>query len=439
MDGAQHPTRSSTSSGSAIELVVTSAGVPPRLYPLATAATASPGADSAGGESHRDMIFFAPDPELFAMNDPGPSSRPNLTSNPVAGYTIDDDPFVSPSQMDMFRVSAATSDYGPEPFVNHPRAEHSAAATPRLRRHTLRHSADLSLLSRSGTTIMSISQGLRHISVRAVNFATSSLEDEGHVHLGSDNGDERVVGESDDDGVEKVGGQNTFEAFLRMCVSGLIRVLDPEVPIYAIFTSPFSSDHSIRATSDTPVLHSAVGSTLPPPNFSSNGTLHCLRACGCKRNASEEDAVFAIDRGDLGSVPPSSQETLVLPFHWARINSSAVIASWITLVFTQTGVERRRYLIGIFRAFRATARLLTITSDTTIARMLLASVAYFVLFAIVLFSIIGTQTFKDSFRLSCYLEPTLGDPETQLTQSCGRLTEFFEGETTPLFFAHIPR
>jgi hypothetical protein len=33
--------------------------------------------------------------------------------------------------------------------------------------------------------------------------------------------------------------------------------------------------------------------------------------------------------------------------------------------------------------------------------------------------IIGIQTFKGSFRRSCYLEPTLGEPETQLSQSCG--------------------
>ncbi len=33
--------------------------------------------------------------------------------------------------------------------------------------------------------------------------------------------------------------------------------------------------------------------------------------------------------------------------------------------------------------------------------------------------IIGIQTFKGSLRRSCYLEPTLGEPEIQLSQSCG--------------------
>jgi voltage-dependent calcium channel len=70
---------------------------------------------------------------------------------------------------------------------------------------------------------------------------------------------------------------HSFEAFSRMCVSGLI--LDPEVPIYAIYTYPFSSEHSIHATSNTPVVHSAFGSTHPPPNLSRKGTLlHRLRS-----------------------------------------------------------------------------------------------------------------------------------------------------------------
>ena len=46
------------------------------------------------------------------MNDPGPSSLPSLPSQPAASYATDDDPFVSPTQMDMFLVSTATSDYG---------------------------------------------------------------------------------------------------------------------------------------------------------------------------------------------------------------------------------------------------------------------------------------------------------------------------------------
>ena len=250
MDSAQHSTHSSTSS--AIELVVTSAGIGPSSPALV------PSGDGRNSFARRRLSWgrvesgqdpLRPNPELSTMNDPSPSSRPSLSLQPQASYAIDDDPFVSPTQVDIFRVSTATSDYGVEPFAytNHPRAgasttslissrresststfddsahltanmsseppdgenwqtdsEHAAAATPRTRRRTQRYSAELTPLSRSGTTIKSISQGLRRISVRVVNFAGSNLEDKDHVRLGSDDGDERVV-EDDNDGLEKVG------------------------------------------------------------------------------------------------------------------------------------------------------------------------------------------------------------------------------------------
>lgn len=72
------------------------------------------------------------------------------------------------------------------------------------------------------------------------------------------------------------------------------------------------------------------------------------------------------------------------------------------------------------------------------ARPLLTSVAYFVLFAMVLFSqvftgvfpkflltlyelrIIGVQSFKGSLRRTCYISPTLGEQEIQTNkQFCG--------------------
>ena len=54
------------------------------------------------------------------------------------------------------------------------------------------------------------------------------------------------------------------------------------------------------------------------------------------------------------------------------------------------------------------------------AMPLLTNVAYFVLFAIVMFSIIGLETFKGSLRRTCYLSPTQGEQELQLEdQFCG--------------------
>jgi hypothetical protein len=223
---------------------------------------------------------------------------------------------------------------------------------------------------------------------------------------------------------------HSFEAFSRMCVSGLI--LDPEVPIYAVFTSPFA--HSIRPVSTAPVVHSAAASTHPPTTLDRKGTLlHRLRSF--YGNATRPFALsspsrynFPVPLGNasaaassatlINPTPPArkradttatllektasssstvaaptpyppAQEVLVLPFQfsmrlarditrrnlpylrhsWTRIDAIAVIAFWITFILAQTGVEHGRYHIGIFRALSVlrTARLLAITSGTTVS------------------------------------------------------------------------
>ncbi|KAF9530724.1 Ion transport protein-domain-containing protein [Crepidotus variabilis] len=114
---------------------------------------------------------------------------------------------------------------------------------------------------------------------------------------------------------------------------------------------------------------------------------------------------------------------------WSRIDFIAIVSFWITFALATTGVERGTYHVGIFRAISVirTARLLTITSGTTTimhslktARPLITSVAYFVLFAMVLFSIIGVQAFKGSMRRTCVIDPTLGEgPHLRDGQFCG--------------------
>ncbi|KAH9931746.1 Ion transport protein-domain-containing protein [Amylocystis lapponica] len=113
---------------------------------------------------------------------------------------------------------------------------------------------------------------------------------------------------------------------------------------------------------------------------------------------------------------------------WSRIDFVAIMGFWVCFALSSAGVERGTYHIGIFRALSVLriARLLAITSGTTTimrslktARPLIASVAYFVLFAMILFSIIGIQSFNGSFRRSCHLLPTLGVNDTDLGQSCG--------------------
>ena len=127
------------------------------------------------------------------------------------------------------------------------------------------------------------------------------------------------------------------------------------------------------------------------------------------------------DNGDKLSLPfrlsvesahNTTQRNLPYLRHsWTRIDFVAVMSFWISFGLSMAGVEHGTYHIGIFRALSVlrTARLLAITSGTTVsvlimssiifltclqtimrslktARPLLASVAYFVLFAMILFS-----------------------------------------------------
>ncbi|EIW52938.1 uncharacterized protein TRAVEDRAFT_155754 [Trametes versicolor FP-101664 SS1] len=160
------------------------------------------------------------------------------------------------------------------------------------------------------------------------------------------------------------------------------------------------------------------------------------------RNPSEPTFLSKALRSD------NSENTLSLPFRlsvedsrgqthrnlpylrhsWTRIDFVAILSFWITVVLASSGVERNQYHIGLFRAMSVlrTARLLAITSGTTTimrslktARPLLASVSYFVLFAMILFSIVGIQSFKGSFRRTCHLLPTLGEDDIALDQNCG--------------------
>jgi hypothetical protein len=217
-----------------------------------------------------------------------------------------------------------------------------------------------------------------------------------------------------------------------MCVSGLI--LDPDVPIRALFTSP-SIDNPLQPTTAAPIVrpppnatsrlgrkrtllhrfrdfygnvarpfalsnHSTMYNSPPIPTASaatSNATLVGPAPSGRKRT----DTNAAL----LEKTPSSSNVTvttvthqqhqqqkndlLFLPFQfsvnlargvtrrhlpylrhsWTRTDALSVIAFWITFVLAQTGVEHGKHHIGLFRALSVlrTARLLTITSGTTVS------------------------------------------------------------------------
>ncbi|KAH9939624.1 Ion transport protein-domain-containing protein [Epithele typhae] len=113
---------------------------------------------------------------------------------------------------------------------------------------------------------------------------------------------------------------------------------------------------------------------------------------------------------------------------WTRIDFLAIVGFWVAFGLAMAGIEHGKYHIGVFRALSVlrTARLLAITSGTTTimrslktARPLLASVAYFVLFAMILFSIIGIQSFGGSFRRTCQIAQSQGDPIQLGSQFCG--------------------
>ncbi|KAF8465445.1 Ion transport protein-domain-containing protein, partial [Russula ochroleuca] len=217
---------------------------------------------------------------------------------------------------------------------------------------------------------------------------------------------------------------------------------------YGNVTRPFA------LSPNTPARHGFSSSSLGATTPAAASSVTLVGPAPPTRKRTDTTATL------LEKVPPSSsiprqqqqqqeKEALILPFQfsinlarhvtrrnlpylrhsWTRTDAVSVIAFWITFVLAQTGVEHSaKHHIGVFRALSVlrTARLLSITSGTTTimhslktARPLLVSVAYFVLFAMALFSIIGVQSFNGSYRRSCYLEPVLGEAETQLTQVCG--------------------
>ena len=103
------------------------------------------------------------------------------------------------------------------------------------------------------------------------------------------------------------------------------------------------------------------------------------------RNPSEPTFLSKALRSDNPS------ETLALPFRlsvedsksqthrnlpylrhsWTRIDFIAIVSFWVTFALATTGVEHSKYHIGIFRAMSVlrTARLLAITSGTTVGRV----------------------------------------------------------------------
>ncbi|KAF9647780.1 hypothetical protein BDM02DRAFT_3187683 [Thelephora ganbajun] len=126
---------------------------------------------------------------------------------------------------------------------------------------------------------------------------------------------------------------------------------------------------------------------------------------------------------------------------WNRIDFLSILCFWISFALATEGIEKGSTHIGIFRALSVlkVSRLLAVTSGTTTimsslktARPLLTNMTYFVLFAMLLFSIIGIESFKGSFGRSCFLQPTLGEAEIQISGvACGGWINSQTLETMP--------
>lgn len=115
---------------------------------------------------------------------------------------------------------------------------------------------------------------------------------------------------------------------------------------------------------------------------------------------------------------------------WHRIDMLAVVAFWITFLLAITHQEATaNHHVYIFRSLSVlrAGRLLVITSGTSTilhslktAGPMLITVAFYVIFAVILFSIIGVQSFRGSFRRACVLtDPNNATNVIVLEQICG--------------------
>ncbi|CAO1632713.1 unnamed protein product [Parajaminaea phylloscopi] len=120
-------------------------------------------------------------------------------------------------------------------------------------------------------------------------------------------------------------------------------------------------------------------------------------------------------------------EYAYLRHSWNRVDCFAVVCFWVSFILSMTHQEvtdtRHLYLFQALSVLRC-ARLLTITSGTSrilqslkLAAPLLWNVLFFVLFAMTLFSIIGIQSFKGSYRRSCVW---LGDANSGIDADPGQ-------------------
>ena len=235
----------------------------------------------------------------------------------------------------------------------------------------------------------------------------------------------------------------TIEALCRIIVAGLL--VDPEIPFGSLhislgglqrqgsFTSRISSlrprfmsagltgkpaDPTAGERNAGTGSASMWDSKVPPPeditpSHSSSTTRLVPQSTSSSRLAqfSQQDLPFQTAVRKQLSLTHASRP--YLRHSWNRVDLVAIVSFWITFVLCMLGAEKTPYAhIYIFRALSVlrTTRLLAITSGTTTimlslkrAAPQLVNVAMFLLFAVIVFSIIGVQSFGGSYRRNCVL------------------------------------
>lgn len=215
--------------------------------------------------------------------------------------------------------------------------------------------------------------------------------------------------------------------FARMVVTGLI--LDPDRSV---------SDFLFSSTGIIPSIQRRL--TRAQSEFQRNTSIvdnnraaWRLRSAVPRAPSKRNTAIFTEAPFQKAVAKQQSISAAGRPFFrhsWHRIDLIAVVSFWITFILATSHQETTAtHHIYIFRALSVlrAGRLLVITSGTTTilhslkrAGPLLITVAYYLIFAGCLFSIIGVQSFRGSFRRECVLtDPNNSSNIIDLSQTCG--------------------
>ncbi|EIW66778.1 hypothetical protein TREMEDRAFT_40774 [Tremella mesenterica DSM 1558] len=226
----------------------------------------------------------------------------------------------------------------------------------------------------------------------------------------------------------------TLEMFARMVVTGLI--LDPDTSIREYLFAPTGLIPSIEKhlnishTSSKTILNRPTPIAKPHWAARRTSTVDLPSASHKKTTLPATISELPFQRAVARQQALAAYGRPYLRHSWHRIDLVAVVAFWLMFILAVIGQEATStYHVYLFRALSVlrAARLLVVTSGTSTilhslkrAGPLLVTVAYFVVFAGVLFSIIGVQSFRGSFRRQCVLtNPFNGSDTVQTGQACG--------------------